>query len=72
MIDPLEESMIWTDASSRFRLQVKGELVKTENSYEGKINDSHQTMVRINRADGTYTLKKFYGQIGGTTRQENA
>jgi hypothetical protein len=32
-INPLEESITWTDESSRFRPQSKGELVTAENPY---------------------------------------
>jgi PhoPQ-activated pathogenicity-related protein len=34
-INPLEESIIWTNRSSRFRPQSKGELFATENPYIG-------------------------------------
>ena len=63
-INPVADSISWTDGGKTHRPVTKGALVATAESYYGVFSGSFPTKVQISRVDGRFALEKDFGAGG--------
>ena len=70
-INPVADSISWTDGGKTHRPVTKGALVVSAESYYGVFPASYTTKVQISRVDGRFAMETDYGYGGAVKTNGN-